>query len=573
MFDKANNKTGKAWWKEAVAYQIYPRSFMDSNGDGIGDLNGITARLDYLKSLGVDLIWICPMFKSPNDDNGYDISDYQAIMDEFGTMADFDRLLEEVHARGMKLILDLVVNHTSDEHPWFIESRSSRDNPKRDWYIWRDGKEGKEPNNWESIFKGSAWEYDERTQQYFMHLFSTKQPDLNWENPQMRRAVHDMIRWWLDKGIDGFRLDAISHIKKEAGFGDIIPPRGKEYLPYQIAGEKVNNIDGILDYLDEMCRNTFNHYDIVTVGEAGGVDATASRDWVGEDRQRLNMIFQFDHVVLWADDPEGELDLVRLKQVLTRWQKGLENIGWNALFVENHDMPRIISKWGDPERYWRESATAIATMYFLMQGTPFIYQGQEIGMTNCRFDAIGEFDDVGAKNSYREQLARGLEESQILERLALTSRDNARTPMQWDASANAGFTSGIPWFKVNPNHVAINVASQEEDPDSVLNFHRRLIALRKAEPVLIYGSFDLVMEDDPQIFAYTRSLGGEQLLVICNLSDQDALYHNAELPLHHEHLLLANQKVLPHRLLMQSVLRPYEARIYRIASRSSEKLS
>jgi len=552
-----------SWWKEAVAYQIYPRSFMDSNGDGIGDLNGITEKLDYIKSLGIDVIWICPMYKSPNDDNGYDISDYQDIMDEFGTMADFDRLLEEVHARGMKLIIDLVVNHTSDEHPWFVESRSSRDNPKRDWYIWRDGKEGKEPNNWESIFKGSAWQYDEATGQYYFHLFSTRQPDLNWENQEMRSAVYDMIRWWLDKGIDGFRLDAISHIKKEAGLSDIIPAKGKELLKYQVAGEKVNNIDGILDYMDEMCRNTFNRYDIVTVGEAGGVNATEAQEWVGANRRRLNMIFQFDHVVLWAEDPEGALDLVKLKQTFTRWQKGLENIGWNALFVENHDVPRIVSKWGDVQHYWRESATAIAAMYFLMQGTPFIYQGQEIGMTNSRFDSIEEFNDIGAKNSYREQLSQGIKPPQILERLSLTSRDNARTPMQWDVSANAGFSSGTPWLKVNPNFDSINVAAQEADPDSVLNFYRRMIALRKTEPALVYGSYELILEDDPQLFAYTRTLDGRKLVVICNLSNHDALYSHLDFHLGCEDLLLANYPVRPHESESRLVFHPFEARVYR----------
>jgi len=570
MLNKESNKTSKAWWKEAVAYQIYPRSFMDSNGDGIGDLNGITARLDYLQSLGVDVIWICPMYKSPNDDNGYDISDYQAIMDEFGTMADFDRLLAEVHKRGMKLILDLVINHTSDEHPWFIESRSSRDNPKRDWYIWRDGKQGREPNNWESIFKGSAWQFDEATEQYYLHLFSTKQPDLNWENREVRQAIYDMMCWWMDKGIDGWRVDAISMMKKEPGLPDMPNPEGLQYVS---AFEKHMNVDGLLDYVDDICQHTFNRYDVMTVGEANGVTASQAESWVGEAHKRLNMIFQFQHVELWGADPSARPDIVRLKKIFTDWQKGLENTGWNALFVENHDIPRIVSLWGDPERYWRESATAIAAVYFLMQGTPYIYQGQEIGMTNSRFSRIEEFDDVWTKGQYPLLKQQGMEEPQILDYLSRISRDNARTPMQWDATANAGFSNGTPWLKVNPNFESINVRAQEDDPDSVLNFYRRLIALRKAEPVLVDGSFDLVMEDDPQIFAYTRSQNEEQLLVICNLSDQDALYHNPELPLRHEHLLLANQEVLPHGLLMQSVLRPYEARIYRIMSRNSDKLS
>ena len=354
------------WWKEAVAYQIYPRSFMDSNGDGIGDLNGITSKLDYLKNLGIDVIWICPMYKSPNDDNGYDISDYQDIMDEFGTMADFDRLLSEVHSRGMRLILDLVVNHTSDNHPWFLESRSSIDNPKRDWYIWRDGKDGKEPNNWESIFKGSAWKKDELTDQYFMHLFSSRQPDLNWDNMDVRKAVYDMMHWWLNKGIDGFRIDAISHMKKEDGLNDMPNPDGLEHVP---SFDKHLNADGVLDYLDDMCKNTFAHYDIMTVGEANGVSALQSDKWVAEHHNRLNMIFQFEHVKLWEGDPTSLLNLCELKKIFTRWQEELHGKGWNALYVENHDIPRVISKWGNTDRYWRESATAIAAMYFLMQGT------------------------------------------------------------------------------------------------------------------------------------------------------------------------------------------------------------
>jgi len=560
---QSTEQPSRHWWKEAVAYQIYPRSFMDSNGDGIGDLNGITARLDYLKWLGVDVIWICPMYKSPNDDNGYDISDYQQIMDEFGTMADFDRLLKEVHARGMKLILDLVVNHTSDEHPWFVESRSSRDNPKRDWYIWRDGKDGKEPNNWESIFKGSAWQYDEQTEQYFLHLFSTRQPDLNWENPQVRSAVYDMIRWWLDKGIDGFRLDAISHIKKEAGLTDMVPMEGQESQEYLGAWDKMMNVDGILDHLDELCHNTFQNYDIMTVGEASGVNAEQARDWVGEQTQRLNMIFQFEHVVLWAADPEAQLDLVKLKQTFTRWQKGLENVGWNALFVENHDVPRIVSKWGDPEHYWYESATAIAVMYFLMQGTPFIYQGQEIGMVNTRFGSIDDFDCVGTRNEYAQMKQQGMPEEEILHSLANRTRDNSRTPMQWDGSANAGFSSGAPWFKVNTNYEAINVARQEDDPDSVLSFYRQMIALRKAQPVLVYGSYDLILEADPQIYAYTRTLDDQRLVVICNLFGKEAQYQYDGFELDSSNLLLGNHQVAPHPATGSLTLRPFEARVYR----------
>lgn len=549
------------WWKEAVAYQIYPRSFMDSNGDGIGDLNGITTRLDYLKALGIDVIWICPMYKSPNDDNGYDIADYHAIMEEFGTMADFDHLLDAVHSRGMRLILDLVVNHTSDEHAWFIESRSSKDSPKRDWYVWRDGKEGREPNNWESIFRGSAWKYDDTTGQYFLHLFSTKQPDLNWENPEVRTAINAMVRRWLDKGIDGFRLDAVSHMKKVAGLPDMPNPEGLDYvscLPMHM------NVDGVLDYMDDLCQNSFADYDIMTVGEANGVSAEQAVDWVGTDRNRLNMIFQFEHLHLWARDPAAGLDVVGLKKIFSRWQGTLHGVGWNALFLENHDIPRIVSKWGDVERYWRESATALATMYFLMEGTPFIYQGQEIGMTNTRFDSIADFNDVFAKNEFALQRAKGVPAEEIIASLAIGSRDNSRTPMQWDASPNAGFTSGTPWLKVNPNYPTINVARQEADPDSILNYHRRLIALRKAEPVLVHGRYALLLENDPQVYAYTRTLGSEQIVVITNLTGREARVEHGGLALRHDDLLLANHDVAAHEPARGLSLRPYEARVYRV---------
>ncbi len=549
------------WWKEAVAYQIYPRSFYDSNGDGIGDLNGIVEKLDYLKELGIDVIWICPMYKSPNDDNGYDISDYQDIMDEFGTMQDFDRLLKEVHRRDMRLILDLVVNHTSDEHPWFVESRSSKDNPKRDWYIWRDGKNGEEPNNWESIFKGSAWQYDEKTEQYFLHLFSTRQPDLNWENQEVRTAVYTMINWWLQKGIDGFRIDAISHMKKEPTFADMPNPEHLKYVP---SFDKHLNYDGILEYLDDMCKNTFNRYDIMTVGEANGVNAYQADEWVSEHQQRLNMIFQFEHVKLWEGDPRSPLDVCALKTILSRWQDALHGKGWNALYVENHDIPRVISKWGNTSRYWRESATAIATMYFLMQGTPFIYQGQEIGMTNTVFQNINEFDDVWSRNRYDEMKKEGLCEADILDLLAITSRDNARTPMQWNDTQNAGFTSGTPWINLNPNYKTINVASQLNQPDSVLNFYKNLIRLRKAEQALIYGQYELILEDHPQIYAYIRQYHDQRIVVICNLSDHDADFLHDDLHLYYDRLLLANYVVHNHSMIRDVIMQPYEIRVYRL---------
>ncbi|EKM0530671.1 alpha-glucosidase [Cronobacter turicensis] len=555
---EASTQVKGRWWKEATAYQIYPRSFKDSNGDGIGDLNGIIEKLDYLKDLGIDLIWICPMYPSPNDDNGYDISDYQGIMAEFGTMADFDRLLEGVHQRGMRLILDLVVNHTSDEHPWFLESRSSTDNPKRDWYIWRDGKNGAEPNNWESIFSGSAWKRDDLTGQYFMHLFSSRQPDLNWENHEMRAAVYDMMRWWLDKGIDGFRIDAIAHMKKEPTLSDVPNP---EKLPYAPSMVSHLNYDGLLDYVDDICRNVFNHYDIVTVGEMNGLDAAHAEEWVGENRGRLNMVFQFEHVRLWEPQAGLRPTPAVLRDIFTAWQQALEGKGWNALYVENHDVTRVVSRWGDTERHWRESATCIAAMYFLMQGTPFIYQGQEIGMTNTRFAGLDDFDDVSAHNKARDLRDQGMSEEEIVAFLTRTGRDNSRTPMQWNASPYAGFSTHEPWLKVNPNYEMINVESQQHDPHSVLNFYRQMIHLRKREPALIYGRYETVLDDHEQIYAYRRVLGDETLVVLCNFSGKAAEWDAGALSLDGAFCVLANldDTQEPHRL------RAWETRVYKLA--------
>ncbi len=545
-----------SWWKEAVAYQIYPRSFKDSNGDGIGDLNGITEKLDYLKDLGIDLIWICPMYRSPNDDNGYDISDYQQIMAEFGTMADFDRLLKEVHARNMRLIIDLVVNHTSDEHPWFLESRSSRDNPKRDWYIWRDGKNGGEPNNWEGIFKGSAWEYDAHTRQYFLHLFTRRQPDLNWENQDVRRAVYDMMRWWLEKGIDGFRIDAICHMKKEPTLADVPNPDNLRYVPSM---KSHLNYDGLLDYVDDMSQKVFQHYDIVTVGEVNGLTAEHAEEWVGEHRGRLNMVFQFEHVRLWETEAGLRPEPAQLKKIFTGWQAALEGKGWNALYVENHDLTRITSRWGDTQHYWRESATCLAALYFLMQGTPFIYQGQEIGMTNTVFHGLADFDDVSAKNMWREMAAQGKTGEEIIAFLTHTGRDNSRTPMQWDHTPHGGFSEASPWFKANPNYAIINVASQRQDPDSVLNFYRSLIGLRKKERTLIYGRYQLALAAHPQIYAYYRERDGERFLVLCNLSSKSAAWSEADLSLEGARCVLGNAAKIdePYRL------HHWETRVYR----------
>ncbi|MCM3123669.1 MULTISPECIES: alpha-glucosidase [unclassified Mesobacillus] len=546
------------WWKEAVAYQVYPRSFMDSNGDGIGDLQGMISKLDYLKDLGIDVIWICPMYKSPNDDNGYDISDYQDIMDEFGTMEDFDQLLAETHKRGMKLIIDLVINHTSDEHQWFIESRESKESPKRDWYIWRDGKDGAEPNNWESIFGGSAWEYDETTDQYFLHIFSRKQPDLNWENKEVRTALYDMINWWLDKGIDGFRVDAISHIKKEEGLKDMPNPEGLQYVS---SFDKHMNVNGIQTFLEELKQETFSKYDIMTVGEANGVSIEEADLWVGEEQGKFNMVFQFEHLDLW-DSEKKALDLAKLKNTFTRWQKGLEGHGWNALFIENHDKARIVSTWGDDKEYWRESATALAAMYFLMQGTPFIYQGQEIGMTNVQFPSIDDYDDVAIKNLYKIRRENGVSHEEIMDFIWATSRDNSRTPMQWSDAENAGFTTGNPWLGMNPNYTTINVDDQLKDPDSILHFYKKMIEMKKAHEVFTYGRYDLVLEDHDQIYAYTRTLGDKQAIVISNLSGEPASFEFGGFPLETSKLLLNNYQVEEHGHATEYTLKPYETRVY-----------
>ncbi|WP_219493622.1 glycoside hydrolase family 13 protein [Macrococcus psychrotolerans] len=554
----------RKWWKEAVCYQIYPRSFKDSNGDGIGDINGITEKLDYLKDLGIDVIWVSPIFESPNDDNGYDISDYQEIMRDFGTMEDFDRLLYEVHARGMKLILDLVINHTSDEHSWFVEAKKSKDNEFRDWYIWKDGKDDKEPNNWASIFEGSAWEYDATTNQYYMHVFSRKQPDLNWENENMRQAIYNMVNWWLDKGIDGFRVDAISHIKKSFDKGDL---PGADKLGYAESFEGHMNQPGIQEYLQELKENTFDKYDIMTVGEANGVTIEDSEEWVGEENGKFNMVFQFEHLNLWDHNVGKSFDIKGYKDVLNSWQKGLEDKGWNALFIENHDRQRVSSTWGDDEEYWYESSTSHAVVYFLQQGTPFIYQGQEIGMTNYPFEDIIDFDDVHAKNIYNQELKKGVPKEEVIEMLRRISRDNTRTPMQWDDTKNAGFTKGTPWLKVNPNFEDINVFKQEKDENSILNFYKQLIQLKKKHLTLTYGTFDLIYPEDTKVFAYTRTYEGDQFIIIGNLShDKVTLKKDESLKMSDESLVLYNYQK-EERSEDIFTFQPFEARIYHIENR------
>lgn len=505
------------WWKEAVAYQVYPRSFNDSNGDGIGDIPGLIEKLDYLENLGIDVIWLSPMYPSPNDDNGYDISDYKGIMSEFGTMNDFDQLLSNIHQRGMKLILDLVVNHTSDEHPWFIESKSSKTNAKRDWYIWADPKpDGSEPNNWESIFNGSTWEFDESTKQYYFHLFSKKQPDLNWENPDVRQAVFEMMNWWFEKGIDGFRVDAITHIKKNFEAGDLPVPDGKKFAP---AFDVDMNQPGIQEWLQEMKDKSLSRYDIMTVGEANGVTPNDAEEWVGEEKGKFNMIFQFEHLGLWSTG-DTKFDVKSYKQVLNHWQKQLENVGWNALFIENHDQPRRVSTWGDDKNYWYESATSHATAYFLQQGTPFIYQGQEIGMTNYPFESIESFNDVAVKTEYQIVKKEGGDVNQLLDKYKMENRDNARTPMQWNNSINAGFTTGKPWFHVNPNYTEINVKQQLNDKFSILSYYKALIQLKKSDLIYTYGKFNMVDAENEQVFAYTRTFKNNTVLIVANLTNE-----------------------------------------------------
>ncbi|MDF1452109.1 alpha-glucosidase [Staphylococcus epidermidis] len=505
------------WWKETVAYQVYPRSFNDSNGDGIGDLPGLIEKLDYLENLGIDVIWLSPMYPSPNDDNGYDISDYKGIMSEFGTMNDFDQLLSSIHQRGMKLILDLVVNHTSDEHPWFIESKSSKTNAKRDWYIWADPKpDGSEPNNWESIFNGSTWEFDESTKQYYFHLFSKKQPDLNWENPDVRQAVFEMMNWWFEKGIDGFRVDAITHIKKNFEAGDLPVPDGKKFAP---AFDVDMNQPGIQEWLQEMKDKSLSRYDIMTVGEANGVTPNDAEEWVGEENGKFNMIFQFEHLGLWSTG-DTKFDVKSYKQVLNRWQKQLENVGWNALFIENHDQPRRVSTWGDDKNYWYESATSHATAYFLQHGTPFIYQGQEIGMTNYPFESIESFNDVAVKTEYQIVKKEGGDVNQLLDKYKMENRDNARTPMQWNNSINAGFTTGKPWFHVNPNYTEINVKQQLNDKFSILSYYKALIQLKKSDLIYTYGKFNMVDAENKQVFAYTRTFKNNTVLIVANLTNE-----------------------------------------------------
>ena len=512
----------KRWWKESVVYQIYPRSFCDSNGDGIGDLNGITGKLDYLKELGIDVIWLSPVYKSPNDDNGYDISDYQAIMDEFGTMEDFDRMLATAHEKGIKIMMDLVVNHTSDEHKWFIESRKSTDNPYRDYYIWRPAKEdGSLPNNWGSCFSGPAWEYDKTTDMYFLHLFSKKQPDLNWDNPAVRQDVFDMMNWWLKKGVDGFRMDVISLISKEPGLPDK-EPGINGYATFNVSA----NGPHVHEYLQEMRQKALNNADTITVGECSGVTLEEAKKYARSDEKELNMVFQFEHMDVDSDEKTGKwttrkMDLRDLKGILTRWQKGLQDIAWNSLYWENHDQPRSVSRFGNDSDEYREiSAKMLATCIHMMQGTPYVYQGEELGMTNCPFNTLDNFRDLESINAFHELTEQGkMTKEDMMAAIGYKGRDNARTPMQWDDSAYAGFSTANPWIMVNPNYTKINAKDQVNREDSVFKYYQKLIKLRHESELIVYGTYDLILDDDKDIYAYIRTLGDEKLIVYCNFSE------------------------------------------------------
>ena len=543
----------KKWWHNSVVYQIYPRSFCDSNNDGIGDLKGIISKLDYLKELGIDVIWLSPVYKSPNDDNGYDISDYKDIMDEFGTMKDLDNLLQEAKVRNIKIVMDLVLNHTSDEHKWFIEAVKNPNSKYRNYYIFREPVNGKEPNDLESIFSGSAWKLDEESGQYYLHLFSKKQPDLNWENEDMRNELYDMINFWLDKGVGGFRLDVIDLVGKQ-------PDK-------KITG----NGPKLHEYIHEMNNKTFGNKDVLTVGETWGATPEIAKLYSNPSREELSMVFQFEHIGL--DEIPGKskwdlapLDFIKLKKVFNKWQTELKNEGWNSLFWNNHDLPRIVSRWGnDSEEYRELSAKMLATILHMQMGTPYIYQGEELGMTNAKFDSIDDYRDIELLNMYKERLSKGYKEEDIMKSIYAKGRDNARTPMHWDDSENGGFSKSKPWIKVNPNYKYINAKKNLEDKNSVFNHYKRLIQIRKAEETVVYGKFELLYKDHESIFAYIRELNNEKILVVANfyggneefILDKNLNYKNCE-------ILLSNYKD-SNKNIEKINLRAYEAIIYKLS--------
>ena len=531
------------WWKNAVVYQIYPRSFQDSNGEGIGDLKGIIQRMEYLGELGIDAIWLSPVYKSPQDDNGYDIADYQDIEPMFGCLDDMEALIKEAKKYNIRIIMDLVLNHSSDEHRWFKEAKKSKDNPYHDYYVWRDGKEGVPPNDMKGVFGGSAWEWVPELEQYYFHQFSVKQPDLNWDNPKVRREIYDMILWWMDKGVGGFRLDVIDQIAKE-------PDKGI-----------TQNGPKLHDYIREMSKETFQKGDLITVGEAWGATPKLAKLYSNPDGSEFSMVFQFEHIGLDQQEGKSKWDLaplpfLKLKQVLTRWQTEIYNCGWNSLFWNNHDLPRIVSRWGNDKEYRVESAKMLAMLLHGMQGTPYIYQGEELGMTNVQYE-IEDYRDIETLNVYQERLEQGYTKEEIMYSIHAKGRDNGRTPMQWDDSENAGFTTGTPWIKVNPNYKEINAESQVKDPNSIFSCYKRLVQLRKEYPVFVDGRYRLLLEDDANIFAYERQNADQKLVVVCNFFG-----NTVEMPLQENckdmKLLLGNYT----DMTKPEVLRPYEARMY-----------
>ncbi|WP_163539854.1 alpha-glucosidase [Gracilibacillus sp. YIM 98692] len=515
-------KNEKDWWRKSVVYQIYPQSFNDSNNDGVGDIPGIIEKLDYLKTLGVDVIWLSPIYDSPQEDNGYDIRNYRQVFEKYGTIEDLEHLIAEVHKRDMKVILDLVVNHTSDEHPWFIESKKGKNNSYRDYYIWKDGKaNGQSPNNWGSIFSGSAWEYDVNTEQYYLHLFAVKQPDLNWENEKVRENIYDMMHYWLGKGIDGFRMDVINFISKDQRFPDGEIKDGALYGdsgPYFVNGPRIH------EYLQEMNQKVISHYDVMTVGEMPGASTEDARIYTNPESKELNMIFTFEHMSLdqkgddkWDLEP---LNLIDLKENFEKWQVGLHGIGWNSLYWNNHDQPRVVSRFGDNTGYREKSAKMLAICLHMMQGTPYIYQGEEIGMTNVQFDDLSDYRDIELFNMYEEKQSISWSHDKIMEAIYAKGRDNARTPMQWNEEKNAGFSQADPWIKVNSNYQEINAEKALADADSIFHFYRRLIQLRKELDIITEGDFQLLLRDDSQIFAYKRRYNNQDLIVLCNFSSE-----------------------------------------------------
>ncbi|MFT9410995.1 MAG: alpha-glucosidase [Liquorilactobacillus hordei] len=553
----------KKWWQKAVVYQVYPRSFQDSNDDGIGDLGGVLKRLPYIKKLGVDVIWLNPVYKSPDKDNGYDISDYRSIQPKFGNMEIFDKLLAEAHRLGLRIVMDLVVNHTSDQHKWFKESQKSKDNPYRDFYIWRDGKEGKVPNNWGSFFGGSTWEYNEATKQYYLHLFAKGQPDLNWENPEVREHVWDLMKFWLDKGIDGFRMDVINFLSKPAGLPDAPNPEKAEFgnvEPMVADGPKLN------EYLREMNDKVLSHYDVMSVGEMPSSTPEDAIEYTGLEAKELNMVFQFDHVTLtmnddprigkWNDQP---VKLVDLKKSLSKWQKALDGKGWNSLYWNNHDRARVVSRFGnDSPKYRVKSAEMLATILHMLQGTPYVYQGEELGMTNAHFENLEDYQDIESLEAYHQLVEREqlVDHDTMMRYLATESRDNARTPMQWDDSVNAGFTNGTPWMRLNKNYPEINAKSELEDQNSIFYYYQKLIELRHNSDLIIYGNYVELDPEDEEVFAYKRNYEGKTLLVIGNFTDKK-IKRNYNIP-EDKRMVIGNYK----DSYSENELRPYEVRVY-----------